>query len=44
MTPRFRQGDFAGGVKAAVQSLSQLISAPQLQAVEEEPPAEPRNE
>lgn len=44
MTPRFRQGDFTGGVKAAVQSLSQLISAPQLQAVEEEQPAEPRDE
>ena len=43
MTPRFRNGDFAGGVKAAVQSLSELISAPQLQVVEEEPQAEPRD-
>ncbi|WP_422087867.1 TPM domain-containing protein [Variovorax sp.] len=43
MMPRFRNGDFAGGVKAAVQSLSELISAPQLQVVDEEPQAEPRD-
>ena len=28
MTPRFRNGDFAGGVQAAVQGLSQLIGGP----------------
>ncbi|WP_198088485.1 YgcG family protein [Variovorax sp. E3] len=43
MTPRFRGGDFAGGVKAAVASLSALISAPAaqgVQVIEEEPPQE----
>jgi uncharacterized protein len=29
MTPRFRSGDFAGGIRAAVQSLAQLIGGDQ---------------